>query len=84
MVPLQQQTEIRHGKKLIRCEACGVILAASDPVDESAPDAVDDQVITTGESEADASEELSSEEITDEGGTQAEEALDDDGGDEEG
>lgn len=84
MVPLQQQTEIRHGDKLIRCEACGVILAASEPVDESAPDAVDDQVITTGESGVDAREELSSEEITDEGGAQAEEALDDDGGDEEG
>jgi len=26
LVPLQQQTEIRQGKALIRCEACGVIL----------------------------------------------------------
>ncbi|HSG50391.1 MAG TPA: C4-type zinc ribbon domain-containing protein [Longimicrobiales bacterium] len=28
MVPLQVQNEIRHGNALIRCEACGVILAA--------------------------------------------------------
>jgi len=31
MVPLQHQNEIRHGEELIRCEACGVILAAPDP-----------------------------------------------------
>ncbi|MGD8320334.1 MAG: hypothetical protein PVJ02_07765 [Gemmatimonadota bacterium] len=31
MVPLQLQNEIRHGESLIRCEACGVILAAPSP-----------------------------------------------------
>jgi predicted nucleic acid-binding Zn-ribbon protein len=31
MVPLQVQNEIRHGRGLIRCEACGVILSASEP-----------------------------------------------------
>lgn len=31
MVPLQSQNEIRHGERLIRCEACGVILAAPEP-----------------------------------------------------
>ncbi len=31
IVPLQFQNEIRHGTSLIRCEACGVILAAPDP-----------------------------------------------------
>ena len=31
MVPLQFQNEIRHGTALIRCESCGVILAAPDP-----------------------------------------------------
>lgn len=31
IVPLQHQNEIRHGDTLIRCEACGVILAAPDP-----------------------------------------------------
>ncbi|NNF12534.1 MAG: hypothetical protein HKN72_04900 [Gemmatimonadetes bacterium] len=35
IVPLQHQNEIRHGDTLIRCEACGVILAAADP-DENA------------------------------------------------
>lgn len=31
IVPLQGQNEIRHGEALIRCEACGVILAAPEP-----------------------------------------------------
>lgn len=31
IVPPQHQNEIRHGDTLIRCEACGVILAAPDP-----------------------------------------------------
>ncbi|MDH3271177.1 MAG: hypothetical protein OEN56_07595 [Gemmatimonadota bacterium] len=31
VVPLQHQNEVRHGDTLIRCEACGVILAAPDP-----------------------------------------------------
>ena len=34
IVPLQSQNEIRHGDTLIRCEACGVILAAPEPVPE--------------------------------------------------
>lgn len=33
MVPLQHQNEIRHGNSLIRCEGCGVILAAPDSED---------------------------------------------------
>lgn len=39
MVPLQEQNEIRHGEKLIRCEACGVILAAPEPEVEGDADA---------------------------------------------
>lgn len=31
VVPLQRQAEIRRGVALIHCEACGVILAPSDP-----------------------------------------------------
>ncbi len=31
MVPLQLRNEIRHGRGLIRCEACGVILTAAIP-----------------------------------------------------
>ena len=30
MIPLQLQNEIRHGAEMIRCEACGVILAAAE------------------------------------------------------
>jgi len=39
MVPLQSQNEVRHGDALIRCEACGVILAAPEPVVEGAEEA---------------------------------------------
>jgi predicted nucleic acid-binding Zn-ribbon protein len=31
VVPLQHQNEVRHGQSIIRCEACGVILAAPEP-----------------------------------------------------
>jgi predicted nucleic acid-binding Zn-ribbon protein len=31
MVPLQLRNEIRHGRGLIRCEGCGVILTAPTP-----------------------------------------------------
>ena len=31
MIPLQLRNEIRHGSDMIRCEACGVILAAVEP-----------------------------------------------------
>ncbi len=39
IVPLQIQNEIRHGTALIRCEACGVILSAPDPVSEEVDEA---------------------------------------------
>ena len=81
MVPLQLQNVIRHGDRLIRCEACGVILAAAEPVEESTEEPVDDEVDTSEKSEADANEELSSEEVTDD---IEEEASGVDGGDEEG
>lgn len=42
VVPLQLQNEIRHGAALIRCEGCGVILAAPEPVVEGAEDAADE------------------------------------------
>ncbi len=29
-MPLQIQNEVRHGAELVRCEACGVILATSE------------------------------------------------------
>ena len=36
MVPLQLCNEIRHGSEMIRCEACGVILAAAEVEAEDA------------------------------------------------
>ena len=39
IVPLQVQNEIRHGDALIRCEACGVILAAPEPQPEGGEEA---------------------------------------------
>jgi predicted nucleic acid-binding Zn-ribbon protein len=39
MVPLQIQNEIRHGASLIRCEACGVILAAPHVDEDGEEDA---------------------------------------------
>lgn len=36
VVPLQVQNEILHGDVLIRCEGCGVILAAPDPEEVAA------------------------------------------------
>jgi hypothetical protein len=38
VIPLQLQNEIRHGEALIRCEGCGVILAAPEPESERAAD----------------------------------------------
>lgn len=42
VVPLQHQNEIRHGEKLIRCEACGVILAAPEPVEEASDEGAEE------------------------------------------
>jgi predicted nucleic acid-binding Zn-ribbon protein len=41
VLPLQLQNEIRHGRELIRCEACGVILAQPSAEDEEPEDAED-------------------------------------------
>ena len=38
VIPLQLQNEIRHGEALIRCEGCGVILAAPEPESERVAD----------------------------------------------
>ncbi|MDZ7780282.1 MAG: C4-type zinc ribbon domain-containing protein [Gemmatimonadota bacterium] len=47
MVPLQVQTEIRHGDDLIRCEACGVILSAPDPRSEAESEAETDDTTSS-------------------------------------
>lgn len=73
MVPLQHQNEIRHGEALIRCEACGVILAAPEEVvegeeaEEAAPSDAEGTADAEAGDDADAGDE----------------ASDDDGGEEE-
>jgi len=61
VVPLQFQNEILHGDTLIRCEACGVILAAPEPIVEGAEDDEDAAAEVagddTGEADADSGEE---------------------------
>jgi predicted nucleic acid-binding Zn-ribbon protein len=42
IVPLQHQNEVRHGDALIRCEGCGVILAAPEPEAEGAAAAAEE------------------------------------------
>jgi predicted nucleic acid-binding Zn-ribbon protein len=61
VVPLQLQNEIRHGTSLIRCEACGVILAAPAPESEetpaaapAAPEATDETAVDEDAAPADA------------------------------
>jgi len=60
MVPLQVQNEIRHGAGLIRCEACGVILAADDPNQVKDPEVVPEPEVAA-ESEAEAEGEAEEE-----------------------
>lgn len=57
IVPLQHQNEIRHGDALIRCEACGVILAAPDPEGEA-----DEAEAASGEAEGDGGDEAGGDE----------------------
>ena len=77
MVPLQLKNEILHGSGLIRCEACGVILAAPDPdapaeeapapVQEAAVDeSADDDAVEGDDNEAGDGEETT-EEVSAEG-----------------
>lgn len=51
MVPLQHQNEVRHGEALIRCEACGVILAAPEPKAEGADEPPEEAAAEAGDSE---------------------------------
>jgi predicted nucleic acid-binding Zn-ribbon protein len=53
MVPLQIQNEIRHGASLIRCEACGVILSASEP-ESAEPEAKGADEAPAAEADAEA------------------------------
>lgn len=60
VVPLQVQNEIRHGATLIRCEACGVILAAPLPGEAEAEAAA--RAAKAARSEAPAEESDATEE----------------------
>jgi uncharacterized protein len=79
IVPLQHQNEVRHGDTLLRCEACGVILAAPEPVEEGADE------IATDEASSDeaATDEASSEEADAEAGSGEEADAEAGSGDEE-
>ncbi len=59
MVPLQHQNEIRHGERLIRCEECGVILAAPEPERADADGAADGAADDAGGEGSDSDEESS-------------------------
>ena len=56
MIPLQVQNEIRHGARLIRCEACGVILTKGDP-EETPPEEAPKVVADAGEADEGATGE---------------------------
>ncbi len=74
MVPLQSQNEIRHGESLIRCEACGVIIAAPEPVPEEEPaDEVSDDAVEADGEATDESDGEAGADSEDDGGDVAEE-----------
>lgn len=62
VVPLQFQNEVLHGTTLIRCEACGVILAAPEPVVEGAEDEAGDAPEADDTEAEEVAEEASGEE----------------------
>lgn len=81
MVPLQHQNEIRHGEALIRCEACGVILAAPEEVVEGAEEdagdaapeaAAEDADSTAADGEGEGDSEADSDESDDDGSKEEE------------
>ena len=80
IVPLQVRNEILHGDALIRCEGCGVILAAPDPEAVAAAAAADEADDAGDASEADdgADDEAGDED----GAAISEETDDEDTGDE--
>jgi len=69
IVPLQFQNEIRHGTSLIRCEACGVILAAPDPDApvEEAPAPAEEAAAADAPEDEVAEDEVAEDEAADDG-----------------
>ncbi len=82
IVPLQSQNEVRHGTALIRCEGCGVILAAPDP---NAPEPEPEAVASPPEAEAeDIAGDDEAETSDDETGDDEVEPVEDQGGPDDG
>ena len=89
IVPLQVRNEILHGDALIRCEGCGVILAApdseavaaaatADETDDAAADEADDAA-------ADETDDAAADEADDAGdASEADDGADDEAGDDDG
>ena len=80
IVPLQVRNEILHGDALIRCEGCGVILAAPDPEAVAAAAAADEADDAGDASEAD--DGADDEAGDDDGAAVSEETDDEDTGEE--
>ncbi len=72
VLPLQLQNEIRHGADLIRCEACGVIVAQPSPEDEdeSGGDDADAAAVAAGETSDDVAAAEANDEVV-EGASEA-------------
>jgi predicted nucleic acid-binding Zn-ribbon protein len=84
IVPLQHQNEVRHGQQLIRCEGCGVILAAPEPETEAslAAKAAEAEAVAAASAAA-AADDGSVATPEDEVGTEPGEDQASEGGDEE-
>lgn len=80
MLPLQLQNEVRHGNALIRCEACGVILASPEPEVERVPEAES----APAEESAPGDEAGAHEDVGEDDVVSGDAAADDDTGDDTG
>jgi len=61
IVPLQHQNDVRHGELLIRCEACGVILAAPEPVEEGAEEEAGEDAAADAAGESESADDAAGE-----------------------
>ena len=81
IVPLQVRNEILHGDALIRCEGCGVILAAPDPEAVAAAAAAAEAAAAA----ADETDDAAADEADDAGdASEADDGADDEAGDDDG
>lgn len=75
MVPLQLQNEVRHGTSLIRCEGCGVILAAPDAAAPAAEAPAEAAPADEAPADEGAAEAAAAEDALSEGDAEADEAA---------